>query len=90
MSPFEVVHYYQPRELSYIFLISHHVRVFESAKSFARRVQDLHVEITKQIQASNAQDKLRDYLYRQHNEFNIGDYFMIWIRPEQYPSRTNR
>jgi hypothetical protein len=34
----------------------------------------MHVEITKQIQASNAQDKLRDDLYRRHNEFNVGDY----------------
>ena len=64
--------------------------MFESAESFARRVQDMHVEITKQIQASNAQDKLRDDLYRRHNEFNVGNYVMIWIRPEQYLSRTNR
>jgi hypothetical protein len=50
-----------------------HVRVFKSAISFAHRVQDLHVEITKQIQVNNAQYKLQDDLHRRHNEFNVGD-----------------
>jgi hypothetical protein len=89
MSPFEVVHCYKPRKLLYLPLMSH-VRVFKSAISFAHRVQDLHVEITKQIQVNNAQYKLQDDLHRRHNEFNVGDYVMIWIRPEQYLSRTNR
>ena len=31
--------------------MSFHARVSESAESFARRIQDLHIEITKQIQA---------------------------------------
>ena len=34
----------------------------ESAESFAYRIQDLHIETTKQIQESNAQYKLQaDY-----------------------------
>jgi hypothetical protein len=88
MNPFEVVYCYKPRKPLYLPLMSH-VRVFESAMSFAHRVQDLHVEITKQIQASNVHYKLWDYLHRRHNKFNVGDYVMVWIRPEQYPSITN-
>ena len=56
--------------------------VSESAESFARRIQDLHIEIAKQIQASNVQYKLRADLHKRHNEFNVGDYVMIRIRPE--------
>ena len=70
--------------------MSLHARVSESAESFTRRIQDLHIEITKQIQASNAQYKLQADLHRRHNEFNVGDYVMIRIRPERFPSGANR
>jgi hypothetical protein len=56
MSPFEVVHSYKPRKLLDDLPMSPYARLFES---FVRRVQDLHVEITKQIQASNVQYKLQ-------------------------------
>jgi len=90
MSPFEVVHGYKPRKSLDLLLMSFHARVYESAESFARRIQDLHIEITKQIQASNAQYKLQADLHRRHNEFNAGDYVMIRIRPERFPSGPNR
>jgi len=90
MSPFEVVHGYKPRKPLNLLPISLHARVSESAKSFARRIQDLHIEITKQIQASNVQYKLQAYLHRRHNEFNVGDYVMIWIRPNRFSSGANR
>jgi hypothetical protein len=54
-----------------------YARASESAESFARRLQDLHVEIIKQIQVSNAQNKLQADLRGQHNEFKVGDYIMI-------------
>jgi hypothetical protein len=38
--------------------------VSELAESFARRIQDLHIEITKQIQASNAQYKFQADLHK--------------------------
>jgi len=90
MSPFEVVHGYKPRKLLDLLPMSLHARVSESAESFARRIQDLHIEITKQIQTSNAQYKLQADLHRQHNEFNVGDYVMIRIRPERFSSGANR
>jgi hypothetical protein len=89
ISPFEVVHGYKPKKPLDLFLMSPHARMSKSVESFARRVQDLHVKVTEQIQASNAQYKVQYDLHRWHSEFNVGYYVMIWIRPEQYPSGTN-
>jgi hypothetical protein len=90
MSPFEVVHGYKPRKPLDLLSMSIHARVSESAEFFARRIQDLHIEITKHIQASNAQYKLQADLHKRHNKFNVGDYVMIQIRPERFPSGINR
>ncbi|KAL3577705.1 hypothetical protein D5086_019209 [Populus alba] len=68
MSPFEVVHGYKPKKPLDLLPMSLHARVSESAESFARRIQVLHIEITKQIQASNAQYKLQADLHRRHND----------------------
>jgi hypothetical protein len=54
-SSFEVVHGYKPRKPLDLLPMSLYARVSELVESFARRIQDLHIEITKQIQASNAQ-----------------------------------
>jgi len=89
-SSFEVVHGYKPRKPLDLLPMSLHARVSELVKSFARRIQDLHIEITKQIQASNAQYKLQADLHRRHNEFNVGNYVMVRIRPERFPSGANR
>ena len=64
MSPFEVVHGYKLRKPLDLLHMSFHARVSESAESFARRIQDLHIEITKQIETSNAQYKLQADLHR--------------------------
>ena len=77
MSPFEVVYSYKPRKPLELLSMSLHARVSESPEYFACRIKDLYVEITKHIQANNAQHKLRTDLYRRHNEFNIGDYVII-------------
>ena len=58
MSPFKVVHGYKPRKPLDLLPMFIHARVFESVEYYAHRIQDLHIEITKQIQASNAQNKL--------------------------------
>jgi hypothetical protein len=47
MSPFKVVHDYKPRKPLDLLSISLHAKVSESAESFIRRIQDLHIEITK-------------------------------------------
>ena len=47
-----------------------------------RKPLDLPMSIhAQQIQASNAQYKLQADLNKWHNEFNVGDYVMIWIKP---------
>ena len=88
--PFKVIHGYKPRKPLDLLPMSIHARVSESTKYFAQKIHDLRTEITKHIQVSNAQYKLRADLYKRHNEFNMGDYVMIRIRPERFPSGVNR
>ena len=90
MRTFEVVYDYKPRKPLNLLSMPLHARMSESAETFARRIQNLHVEITKQIQVSNAQYKLQADLHRRHNEFNMEDYVMIQIRSKRFPSETNR
>ena len=80
MIPFKVIHDYKPRKPLDLLPMSIHARVSELAKYFAQKIHDLRTEITKQIQASNTQCKLRANLYKRHNRFNMGDYVMIQIR----------
>ena len=40
------------------------------------------------IQASNSQYKIHADTHRRHVEFQVGDYVMIRIQPEQFLSRT--
>jgi len=47
MSPFEVVHGYKPRKHIDLILMTHSLRVSESA--FTSHVHDLHREISKKI-----------------------------------------
>jgi hypothetical protein len=54
MSPFEVVHGYKPRKPLDLLLMSLYARISKLAESFTHKIQDLHVKMTKQIQASNA------------------------------------
>ena len=87
-SPFEVMHGYTPRKPLDLLPMSPHVRIFESAEAFARHIHDLHSEIRKKIQVSNSQYKIHADIHRHHVEFRVGDYIMIRIRPERFPSGT--
>ena len=49
----------------------------------------LHVEIIKHVQASNEQYKFRVDLLKYNDALNVGDYFMIQIRPERCPLETD-
>jgi hypothetical protein len=80
MSPFEVVHGYKRRKPLDLLLMSPHARVSESDEAFAH-AHDLHDEISKQIQASNAQYKLQVNSHRHHTAFSIGDSVMVRIKP---------
>jgi hypothetical protein len=86
ISPFEVVHGYPPRKPLDLLPMSPHVRVSESAEAFAQHLHDLHHEIRNKIQASNFQYKIHVDTRRRHMEFQVGDYVMIRIRPERFPS----
>ena len=82
-SPFEVVHGFKPRKPLDLIPMSLHDSVSMSAEAFAQHLHDLHIEINKQLAASNASYKLRADLHKRHVDFNIGDYVMIRIRPER-------
>ena len=60
----------------------------KSAKAFARHIHDLHKDINNRIHSSNTRYKVQANSRRRHLEFVIGDYIMIRIRPERFPSRT--
>ena len=58
MSPFEVVHGYQPRQpIDLIPMAPHHTRMSESVASFTSHIHDLHKEISNQIQKNNTNYK---------------------------------
>ena len=88
MSPFEVVHGYQPKQpINIISMVPHYTRMSELAASFASYIHDLHKDISNQIQKSNANYK--DYAdFHKAREFNVEDYVMVQIRLERYPSGT--
>ena len=48
----------------------------------------MHNEIRKKIQASNSQYKIHANTHRRHAKFQVGDYVMIRIQPERFPSGT--
>jgi transposase InsO family protein len=64
MSPFEVVHGYKPRKPLDLIPMSPHASVSMSAEAFAQHLHDLHIEINKQLEASNASYKLRADLHK--------------------------
>jgi hypothetical protein len=73
-----------------LLLVSARAQMSKLAEVFTYRVPDLNVEIIKWIPTNNEQYKLQANLYKYHDAFNIGDYFIIQIRLEQYPSETNQ
>ncbi|PKA64799.1 hypothetical protein AXF42_Ash016830 [Apostasia shenzhenica] len=88
MSPFEIVHGYKPRVSIDLILLPMHARMSESVESFAQHVRKLHKEISKKISASNDTYKKLADCHKKMQEFSEGDYVMIWVRPERFPSRT--
>ena len=82
------MHGYTPRKPLDLLPMSPHVRISESAVAFARHIHDLHNEIRRKIQASNSQYKIHADTHKRHAKFQVRNYVMIQIRPEQFPSRT--
>jgi len=83
------VHNYKPENPIEYFPISPHDRMSKLTESLPCRVYNLHIEIMKQIQASNEQYKFRADLLKYHDALNVRDYFMIQIRPERCPLETD-
>ncbi|KAJ6888273.1 hypothetical protein NC652_029341 [Populus alba x Populus x berolinensis] len=83
------VHSYKLEEPIEHLPISPHDRMSKLAESLQGRVHNLHIEIMKQIQASNEQYKFRADFLKYHDALNVGDYFMIQIRPERCPLETD-
>jgi len=83
------VHSYKPEKPIEHLPISSHDRMSKSIESLPCGVHNLHVEIMKKIQASNEQYKFQADLLKYHDAFNVGDYFMIQIRPERCPLKTD-
>jgi hypothetical protein len=69
--------------------MSPHPKMFDLAESFACTIYNLHVEIIKQIQASNEQYKFRANLHKYHDVLNVEDYFIIQIKLKWCPLKTN-
>jgi hypothetical protein len=86
ISPFEVVHGYPPRKPLDLLPMSPYVRVSESTEAFAQHLHNLHHEIRNKIQASNFQYKIHADTRQRHMEFQVGDYVMIRVRLERFPS----
>ena len=61
----------------------------KSTESLPCGVHNLHFEFMKQIQASNEQYKCQADSLKYHDAFNVGDYFMIQIKPEWCPLKTD-
>ena len=63
---FEVVHSYKPRTPIDLIPMTQQPTVSKSASAFASHIHDMHKEISKKIQESNAQYKSYADLHRRH------------------------
>ena len=82
MSPFEVVHGYQPRKPIDLIPLPMYARISKSMESFAQHVKSLYKEISKKINISNKIYKQNVDSHRRAQEFAEGDYVMVRMRPE--------
>ncbi|CAA2959816.1 disease resistance RPM1-like [Olea europaea subsp. europaea] len=80
LNPFEVVHSYKCRRSSDLISMFPYTSVSMLAEAFARHLHDLHIEINKQLDTSNALYKLQADLHNRHFEFNIGNYVILQAR----------
>ena len=84
------MHGYKPRTHIELLPTSSLHRVSESVESFAQRMHDLHKQVTDQINSNNLKYKTLAYSYKRFQEFKIGDYVMVKIKPERFPQRVPR
>ena len=89
-SPFEIVHGFKPRTPIDLIPTPALHRVSESAESFATRMHELHKHISDQINSNNLKYKTLADAHKRFQEFKIGDYVMVKMRPERFPQGSNR
>ena len=65
-------------------------RVSESAESFATRMHELHKHISDQINSNNLKYKTLPDAHKRFQEFKIGDYVMVKMRPKRFSQGSNR
>ena len=65
-------------------------KVFESAESFAQHMHDLHKTICDQLNATNLKYKNLADKHRCVQNFEIGDYVMVRLSPERFPSGASQ
>ena len=65
-------------------------KVLESAESFAQRMHDLHKNIHDQLNANNLKYKILADSHKRNQNFKIGDYVMVRLRPERFPPGTSK
>ena len=65
-------------------------RMSESAESFVSRMHELHKHITDQINSNNLKYKTLADTHKRFQDFKVGDYVMIKLRPERFPQGSNR
>ena len=61
------------------------MRLSKPVENFAKHIHDLHAEIRQKISLSNEEYKLVVDVHRRSKELNVGDYVMVFIRPERIP-----
>ncbi|PKU77037.1 hypothetical protein MA16_Dca001643 [Dendrobium catenatum] len=61
-------------------------RTSESAFAFSSHLHELHNEIKKKIEQNNTNYKIHADKKKRFKEFKVGDFVMVRIRPERFPS----
>ena len=91
-SCFEIVHGYYPRTPSDLIPLPPDVRVSQSTSTFAKHkhIHNLHAEIHCKIAISNDSYKLSPDVHRMDISFEVGDFVMTRIRPEQLPKHSHK
>ena len=84
VTPFEVVYGHKPKAPIDLIPMAISHRPSESATEFAHHIHELHTEINRRINKSNAEYKKVADVHRVSKEFSVGDFVMVRVRPERF------
>jgi len=84
LSPFKIVTSFKPRQPIDLVPMAHqHSRVSDS--TFASHIHSLHEKIREKIMKNNLDYKASTDLHRRLRTFNVSDFVIVRLRPEQFP-----